>query len=141
MSTARRSQAIRIRVVSDTQSLQFKLAYPIHHICRLCTCCKCSTFKFKYIGVGINLALLRECGQSSQLYEDTVAANAVDGQVDSKDKSMAFVSLTKPEDLDPYWFVELDDMYLVQTVQFFGRRDCCLNNAGLYEARVGMYPV
>ncbi|CAB3997556.1 partial [Paramuricea clavata] len=62
---------------------------------------------------------------------------AVDGRVDDDDLAHHFAATIPRYDPDPYWYVELDDMYLVQTVEIISRRDCCAGQVETFEVRVG----
>ena len=92
-----------------------------------------------FVGVSANLALHGKTGESSSLNSDTKGRNAVNGRVDEVERAQHFVSALAKDDHDPYWYVELDDMYLVQTVEIISRRDCCVDRMHTSEVRVGMY--
>ncbi|CAB3990373.1 partial [Paramuricea clavata] len=88
-------------------------------------------------GLSANLALRQETGGSSKLSPDTGGGKAVDFRVDATDVTMHFATSDKIADTDPYWYVKLDDVYLVQTVEIFSRRNCCPGHMGTIEVRVG----
>ena len=95
-----------------------------------------------FLGVSANLALHEETGESSKYRSDTEGKNAVNGRVDDYDLAQHFLSASTSSalDSDPYWYVKLDDMYLVQAVEIFSRRDCsCPDRMETIEVRVGMY--
>jgi hypothetical protein len=92
-----------------------------------------------FLGVSANLALHEKTGESSKYMSDTEGNKAVDGRVDDVKTAQHFASALPNDDHDPYWYVELDDMYLVQTVEIISRRDCCVDRIETIEVRVGMY--
>ena len=96
-----------------------------------------------FLGVSANLALHEETGESSKYRSDTEGKNAVNGRVDDYDLAQHFASASTSSalDSDPYWYVKLDDMYLVQAVEIFSRRDCSCpaDRMETIEVRVGMY--
>jgi hypothetical protein len=92
-----------------------------------------------YLGVSANLALHEKTGESSKYISDTEGNKAVNGRVDDVKIAQHFASALPNDDPDPYWYVELDDMYLVQTVEIISRRDCCFERIETIEVRVGMY--
>ena len=96
---------------------------------------------FFFSALSANLALFRESpnvGQSSKLYSTTGPEHATDGRIDSKNVALHSITGAISADPDPYWFVKLDDMYLVQTVEVFRRKDCCFYKAGTLKVLVGM---
>ena len=92
-----------------------------------------------FLGVSANLALHEKTGESSKYISDTEGNKAVNGRVDDVKIAQHFASTLPNDDPDPYWYVELDDMYLVQTVEIISRRDCCFERIETIEVRVGMY--
>ena len=92
-----------------------------------------------FLGVSANLALHEKTGESSRFNSYTKGKMAVDGRVDDDDLTQHFAAGLPRYDPDPYWYVELDDMYLVQTVEIISRRDCCATQIGTIEVKVGMY--
>lgn len=88
-----------------------------------------------------NLALFRESpnvDQSSKKDSTTGPEHATDGRIDSTNVALHSITGGISADPDPYWFVKLDDMYLVQTVEVFRRKDCCFHKAGILKVLVGM---
>lgn len=75
---------------------------------------------------------------SSKKEPDTGPGKAIDGRIDATNILMHFLTDDTSVDPNPYWFVRLDDMYLVQTVEVFRRRDCCLDTTGNIKVLVGM---
>ena len=96
-------------------------------------------FAVCHLDLSANLALRRETGESSKFLPDTGGSKAVDFRVDATDITMHFATAPHTEDADPYWYVKLDDVYLVQTVEIFSRRNCCPGHMETIEVRVGRY--
>ena len=94
-----------------------------------------------FLALSANLALFRSkpnVDGSSKKEPDTGPGKATDGRIDATDLLMHFVTDDTSVDPDPYWFVRLDDMYLVQTVEVFPRKDCCYDTTGTIKVLVGM---
>ena len=88
-----------------------------------------------------SLALFRSCDRSSKYSPDTGPGKAVDGRTDDTIIEMHFSSTSVGVDPDPYFFVMLEYMYLVQTVEIISRKDCCPDKMSTLEVRVGMYAI
>ena len=82
-----------------------------------------------------NLALFKPAVRSSNYNQYTAASKAVDGDVTSR--KLSGNAATRASDKNPYWRVDLQGTYLVQTVDFFSRLDCCLDMMETIEVRVG----
>ena len=90
-------------------------------------------------GIASNLALHRPVGRSSMQVPQSRADNAVDGSADVTTIDRHFATAATTEDSDPFFYVILDDMYLIQTVELYSRKDCCQDSMHTIEVRVGMY--
>ncbi|KAK2913254.1 hypothetical protein Q8A67_001653 [Cirrhinus molitorella] len=103
------------------------------------TVCEVEVFAEKdkplYICVPRNLALGGKAVQSSRYSALTAAQNAVDGSRES-DYARGSCSITS-WDRDPWWRVDLLDVYRVTRVSITNRGDCCEKRIEGIQIRIG----
>lgn len=91
-----------------------------------------------YPGVPSNLALYKHCAQSSTYDGSTGCWRLVDGNIEKTTIDYMGVTKLPADDPNPWFRIDLADLYLVQTVKIIRRFDCCFDEMKNVEARVGM---
>ena len=62
---------------------------------------------------------------------------ATDGDIERIEHTYMAITKPPPADQNPWFRINLQDLYLVQTVKIFRRLDCCFSNMETVEVRVG----
>lgn len=104
-----------------------------------------SSFKLNNITVSVisivvptNLALDGTATQSSDRPSDGFAPNAIDGNTNGvyADGSVSHTGANATLDPEPWWQVDLEENYTIESINIFNRTDCCSDRLDNYTVQV-----